>query len=109
MFGQSFPGPRLLYPVTDHIDLTGQDYLEFKWERSDFVNTRSYDFRLYKGYNTVQSTLILKKNVSSTEYPVKIEASTFEINQVYTWVLIRVAFNGNKSDKSFSSFKIIKK
>lgn len=109
VFSRSFPGPRLLYPVTDNIDLKGEAYLEFKWERSNFVDTRSYDFRLYKGYNTTQPNLILKRSVSATEYPIKVESSTFEINQVYTWVLVQVSFGGNKSDKSFSSFKIIKK
>ena len=106
MYGENYPGPRLFYPVTDDIDLKGEAYLEFKWERPNFTDVRNYDFRLYKGYNTTESGLILKKSVATDEYPIKIESSTFEANQTYTWVLVQVAFDGRKSDKSFSSFKI---
>lgn len=106
---QSFPGPDLFYPVTDDIDLKGGPYLEFKWRRSDFTSTRSYDFRLYKGYQTIASNLILKRVISLDDYPFKVESLVFDPNQAYTWVLRQITLNGRKSDKSFSSFKIIKK
>ena len=106
---QSFPGPELFYPVTDNVDLKGVLYLEFKWRRNDSVYTRNYDFRLYKGYQTIASNLILKKIISTDEYPFKVESLVFDLNQVYTWVLRQITFDGRKSDKSFSSFKIIKK
>jgi hypothetical protein len=103
------PGEWLLYPVTDHIDLSGKDCLEFKWIRTDLVMTDHFDFRLYKGYNTLESNLILKKEFSTDIYPIQIPASQFEKNQVYTWVLVQVLFDGRKGDKAFSSFKIINK
>jgi len=106
---QSFPGPDLFYPIADDIDLKGAPYLEFKWRRSDFVYTRSYDFRLYKGYQTVASSLILKRIITTDEYPFKVESLVFDPGQVYTWVLRQITLNGRKSDKSFSSFKVIKK
>ena len=106
---QSFPGPDLFYPIADNIDLKGGPYLEFKWRRSDFVYTRSYDFRLYKGYQTIATNLILKRAITTDEYPFKVESLVFDPGQVYTWVLRQITLNGEKSDKSFSSFKIIKK
>jgi len=106
---QSFSGPDLFYPITDDIDLKGKPYLEFKWRRSDFVYTRSYDFRLYKGYQTIASNLILKRIISANDYPFKVESLVFDSNQAYTWVLRQITLSGRKSDKSFSSFKIIKK
>ena len=106
---QSFPGPELFSPITDDIDLKGEPYLEFKWRRSDFVYTRNYDFRLYKGYQTIASNLILKRIISTDEYPFKVESLVFDPDQVYTWVLCQITLNGRKSDKSFSSFKVIKK
>jgi hypothetical protein len=106
---QSFPGPELFYPITDDIDLKGKSYLEFKWRRSDFVYTRSYDFRLYKGYQAIASNLILKRVISTNDYPFKVESLVFDPGQVYTWVLRQVTLNGRKSDKSSSSFKVIKK
>ncbi len=106
---QSFPGPDLFYPITDNIDLQGKAYLEFKWRRGNFVYTQNYDFRLYKGYETIASNLIMKKIISVDDYPFKVDSSVFGINQVYTWVLRQITLDGKKSDKSLDSFKIIKK
>lgn len=102
-------GPMLLYPVTSDIDLTGKKVLAFKWRRYDLGNIREYDFRLYKGYDTTEAGLILKKKFSVDEYPIELPVAQFELNQVYTWVLTETLDNGQKSDRSFSSFKIIKK
>ena len=99
----------MLSPTTDDIDLKGEPYIEFKWRRIDFVYTQDYDFRLYKGYQAVASNLILKRRVSIDEYPIKVESLVFDLNQVYTWVLRQVTFDGSKSDKSSSSFRILKK
>jgi len=106
---RSMPGPTLLYPITDNIVLSGKDYLEFKWIRTYFVQTGYLDFRLYKGYNTTAANRIFKQKFSSNEYPIRLPAALFEEGQVYTWVLVQISFDGTKSDKSFSSFKIIKK
>lgn len=106
---ESVPGQTLLYPTIGDIDLSGKDYLEFRWIRTDLAGTDYFDFRLYKGYNTVESNLILKKQFPSNTFPIEIPASTFEKGQVYSWVLVQVFLGGRKGDKSFSSFKIINK
>jgi hypothetical protein len=105
----STPGPVLLYPVTDRVDLTGKESVVFKWEKIDAIRIREYDFRLYKGYATTAGSLMIKKKVPVDEYPIAIASKEFDLNQVYTWVLTEIFDNGIKSDKSFSSFKIIKK
>ena len=102
-------GPMLLSPVTENIVLTGKEFLEFKWWRVELVWTDHMIFKLYKGYNTTLPNLILKKEAGAFDYPIKIPASQFEENQVYTWVIQQVFTGGRKSDKSFSSFTIIKK
>jgi len=103
------PGPMLLYPTTDDIDLGGKDSVEFKWERTDSVITLYYDFRLYKGRQATADNLILQKKVYESDYPVSLPSSTLEENQVYTWVVRQVFNNGMKSDKSYSPFMIKKK
>lgn len=103
------PAEVLLYPTTDDIDLSGKDSLEFRWIRTDLAVTDYFDLRLYKGYDTVESNLIFKKQFSSSIYPIEIPASLFEKGQVYSWVLRQVLYDGRKGDKSFSSFKIINK
>jgi hypothetical protein len=102
-------GPGLLYPVTNNIDLTGKEYLAFKWRRGERFWTDHYIFKLYKGYNTTADNLILKAEYRDGGYPIRVPVSEFEESQVYTWVLVQVFIGGRKSDKSFSSFKIIKK
>lgn len=106
---KTISGPRLLYPVTDDIDLSGKDTLEFKWVKDYYVQTEYLDFRVYKGYNTTADTLVFKQKFSSNEYPIKMPAASFEEGQVYTWVLVLIFYDGTKSDKSHSPFKIIKK
>ncbi len=102
------PAPWLLQPAGDSVDLKAKDFLEFKWKPDLSVNTDYYDFRLYKGYAMLASTLILKQRVDANESSFKIAAATFENGQVYTWSLRRIILTGEKSDKSFSSFKVAK-
>lgn len=103
------PAPKLLSPTTEDVDLGGKEQLAFRWERVDIISTQYFDFRLYKGYDTIEDNRIFKQNFSTDVYPVNIPSSTFETGQVYTWVLRQVFLNGLKSDKSWSSFKVIAK
>jgi hypothetical protein len=100
--------PWLLEPAGDSVELKGKDFLEFKWKPDLSVNTDYYDFRLYKGYPMLASTLILKQRVNANESSFKVAAATFDNGRVYTWSLRRVILTGEKSDKSFSSFKVTK-
>lgn len=103
------PGPFLLYPATDTIDLVGKKDIGFRWQRVNLFYTDHYIFRLFKGYQTVTSTLILKKEYSTKELPIKLPASMFEEGQVYTWGLQQVFLNGAKTEQTFASFTIMKK
>ncbi len=104
-----YTAPELYSPVTSNIDLSTESNLKFKWRQVYLAKTDHYEFRLYKGYETIASTLILKQNIPADEYPFELPADNFEINQVYTWTLKQVYINGQKSDRAFSAFKIIKK
>lgn len=101
------PAPvHLVYPINETADLAG-DYLEFKWWHAD-IGIRNYDFRLYKGYEMYQDKIILKKTLPFNVSSLSVEAGLFEDNQVYTWSIIQIDNKGQKSDKSFVSFKVIK-
>jgi uncharacterized protein (DUF2062 family) len=106
-FNNAPPVPRLLYPINDKVVLSGKDFLEFKWI-NDFTPTDHYVFKIYKGYNMYESGLVNKQNIGGGENSVKIKSDFFENGQVYTWSLILVDFGGEKSEKSFNSFKVIK-
>lgn len=105
----SQPGPWLLSPTSEKVDLSGKEFLEFKWLQRVLFGIDHYDFRLYKGYNMYGRDLIFKQNVPYTGSSIKVKAALFENNQVYTWSVVRVGDNGSKSEKSFYSFKVAKK
>lgn len=101
------PEPRLLYPTSDKVVLKGSASLEFKWMR-EFSDIDHYEFRLYKGYNMYASNLILKQTVSADSDSFKAGSELFQDNQVYTWSLIQVSTAGQKSDRSFNAFTVVK-
>jgi hypothetical protein len=102
------PQPRLRYPIYDSVILTKGQPLEFQWW-NDVRQTRGFIFKIYKGYNMYAANLVRKNELSADVSSIKIDSGLFVEGQVYTWSLIRVSFNGYKSDKSFNSFKVIKK
>ncbi|MDD5431588.1 MAG: hypothetical protein PHO70_01160 [Candidatus Omnitrophica bacterium] len=103
------PQPRLVAPYPEKVDLSGKDYLEFKWIIIDSYTIRNCEFRLYKGYEMYEKNLILKQNIDSDTSSFKVESKVFEEGEVYTWSLKAVSYGGQKSDKSFDSFTVIKK
>lgn len=100
--------PRLMSPVTDNIDLSGKKTLEFRWI-CEMINTDGFDFRLYKGYNPIASTLIRKEKISKDNTAFNLDAGIFETGQSYTWSLQRTVLSGEKSDRVYASFKVINK
>jgi len=108
MFEQQV-GPELLSPASEEVDIFQKDSLEFRWLRRSLIGVDHYDFKLYKGYNMYASDLIFQQKVPYQTGSIEVKTTLFEANQVYTWSLVRVSDNGNKSDKSFYSFRAIKK
>ncbi|MDD5433001.1 MAG: hypothetical protein PHO70_08505 [Candidatus Omnitrophica bacterium] len=102
------PAPRLRYPINDTVILPTNQPLEFRWW-SDFTQTSGYIFKLYKGYNMSAANLILKEELPPKASSIKIKPELLNAGQVYTWSLVRISFSGSKSDKSFNSFKVIRK
>ncbi|HNX82222.1 MAG TPA: hypothetical protein PKL77_08770 [Candidatus Omnitrophota bacterium] len=99
--------PRLLYPLSDSVILTGKDSLEFRWW-NEGAGIDHFIFKIYKGYAMYGQDLLYKQNVPSGLSSITIQSKMFENGRVYTWSLIQVSFDGLKSDKSFSAFKVIK-
>ena len=104
----SLPEPTLRYPIYETAIITGNDPLEFSWW-NDVVGIRGFTIKIYKGYNMYAANLILKEDLPPEASSVKIKSDLFVDGQVYTWSLIRISYTGYKSDRSFNSFKVIKK
>jgi len=105
------PEPVLLYPTQEEADLTGKDSLEFRWSPHEGSPTRRdyYDFRLYKGYDMLESTLVFKQRVGPRESSTSLKSGMFENGAVYTWSLRQIYTGSVKSKKVFQSFRIIKR
>lgn len=102
------PGPQLLYPATEDIKLSGREFLEFKWNFPGQIDTDYFYLRIYKGRETHVKNMIFRQRYSVSELPPRMPASFFQLNQVYTWVLVQVYKDGRRSEEVYSPFKIIK-
>ncbi len=106
-FNNSF-APRLKYPRNNIAVLTADAPLKFSWW-NDVMDTRGFILKVYKGYNMYAASLMLKEELLQDASSFSVKSSLFNDGQVYTWSLVRVSGGGYKSDRSFNSFKVIKK
>ena len=106
------PEPRLLYPTDATLNLTGQEDVRFKWSiheaRSMGSGRRYFEFRLYKGYDMLESTLIFKEDIYGDKDSIVLDSGIFENGAIYTWSLKQCYKGVGKSKRSFHSFKVIK-
>jgi hypothetical protein len=102
------PAPRLHYPVLEEVVLTGNNPLEFSWWIEQ-IGIDHFEFRLYKGYDMYAANLIYKERLAASSSSLKVKPDLFENNAVYTWSLLQVDVEARKSDKSFNSFRVVKK
>jgi len=111
-FGKLLDGPSppdLSYPTKEELDLSGLASLEFKWYIHELMSVSYCEFRLYKGYYGADSELILKEKVFSPDHTFTVGVSQFAGGKVYTWTVRAVAYDGQKSDLSSQSFRVIGK
>ncbi|MDP8298906.1 MAG: hypothetical protein P9L88_03295 [Candidatus Tantalella remota] len=103
------PSPRLMKPSGDVVTLS-EGPLLFKWSSHEGLGRarKSYDFRIYRGYEMVEDTLLFKDKVPGSRHTIEISPDLFEDGKVYTWSLRTVYRGIGKSSRSSSSFTIIK-
>lgn len=105
------PKVRQISPVGMTVDLRGADGVLFKWSwiEGDRMQRQYYDFRVYKGYDTVESTLIYKEEVARDTDSVFLKSGMFDDGQTYTWTIRQRYYGMAKSVRSYASFRVIKK
>ena len=103
------PRPRLLSPVAETVVMTGKDALEFRWNPHESMppGRKYYDFRLYRGYRMVESTLIFKERIPGDHYSITLASDRFTRGQTYTWSLRMVYPSIGKSSRSTQTFKCV--
>lgn len=105
------PQVRLIAPYGETVDLTGKDSLLFRWSwiEGNRMERDYYDFRIYRGYDMLESTLIYAAHVAPDADRVSISAGLFRDGEVYTWS-VRQRYRGlARSRRSYASFRVIKK
>ncbi len=101
----SMPAPRLIAPFDD-TEIQGES-LEFSWDAQG-DRPEYYDFRLYKGHETLEAGMILKEKVPPAQKSFSVKSDTFEAGQTYAWSVRTVGTRG-KSRSNHSVFKVIQR
>lgn len=102
------PAPRLQRPSGEVVDLTGKPFLSFEWTtEGDPVLRDHYDFRIYRGYKTLASTLLVSEKTKA--YKIDVKSDLFKNGERYTWAVRQIYNNGGKSRRNFESFQVVKK
>ena len=101
--------PMLLAPSGGENNVQGKDTLEFRWQvpMRHFTSRQYFDFRIYKGNQTVESTLIFKTQLPRNAHKYEVSTDIFENGQTYTWTL-RYIIGIEKSPRSYRTIIIIK-
>lgn len=100
------PPPNLIAPG-DNEDITGKETVEFRWSgEGDRATMDYYDFRLYKGNQPYEASLILKDKIAPDKTSTQVKADLFTPGETYNW---SVRKNGSqKSRTAYSVFKVVK-
>ena len=99
--------PPTLHEPSEHADLRGKNELLFRWgSEGDRSVISEYQFKLYKGTQTVESGLIKAETVPASKDRISLPADLFENGQTYTWQ-IRGTGSG-KTRPSYTNFKVEK-
>lgn len=101
--GSEPPAPKLVSP--GDTARPGQGPLVFRWSCESTSGHRHDDFRLYSGVETVESSLILQRDVAPKECRVEVDPAALPAGDTYVWSVRRVGSSG-KSRKVFSVFRI---
>lgn len=103
--------PRILSPLSEKIDLTGQKTLVFTWDDSggSAGRRRYFDFRIYKGYQRYEPYIIFKQRLEPTVFSIEVDTALFEDGGRYTWSLAQSFMGQGISNEAYSLFTVTKK
>lgn len=109
--GAYVPQPRIIFPRSEKLDLTGKKSVVFTWsphESRSLGGRRYFDFRIYKGTEMLESTLMFKETVPGDKYKLELDSDMFENGGTYTWSLRQGYKTMGKSRRSIQSFLVVK-
>jgi hypothetical protein len=106
--------PTLVAPLTETVDISGLEKLEFRWKPADVpFDVFCYLFSIYQSTDMSQKNEVYSDQVSGLDTSTEVSSDNFEDGGVYTWVVKEVNNTPSSSlifsDPVYASFKIIKK
>ena len=109
--GTYIPKVRMIAPAGDIVDLSGKKSLDFKWSPHEGrrFGRKYYDFRIYEGTQALGPYLVYKDRVSPEDWTLSLDSGMFKDGGVYTWTMRQVYRSRGKSNRSYSTFKVINK
>ncbi|MBP7056549.1 MAG: hypothetical protein KBB52_06835 [Candidatus Omnitrophica bacterium] len=104
------PQVRLISPVGVTVRVNSGEGILFKWSwmEGNRLERQYYDFRIYKGYDMLESTLIYKARIPPDTDRVMIESGIFGEDGIYTWCVRQRYYGLARSRRSYASFKVVK-
>ncbi len=99
------PPPVLVEP-SEKADLRGKSELLFRWRGERSSEISEYQFKLYKGTQTVEAGLIKAETIAAGTDHFSLPVDLFENGQTYTWQ-IRGTGSG-KTRPAYTNFKVEK-
>lgn len=105
------PEVRIISPDREAVDLTGKESLTLHWSwiEGDRFSRQYYDVRVYRGYDTLEKTLLFKARADPGTDRLDLPAALFADGGVYTWTIRQRYIGMAKSRRSYASFTVIKR
>ncbi len=104
------PQVRLISPVGVTVRVNSGEGVLFKWSwmEGNRLERQYYDFRIYKGYDMLENTLIYKARIPPDTDRVMIGSDVFGVSGIYTWCVRQRYYGLARSRRSYASFKVVK-
>ncbi len=104
------PHVRLLSPITETIDMTGQDSITFKWAlpRTGKRGRKQIQIRIFKSRELYADNIIFNEDLPRSAQEFTMSTDIFEDGKTYVWSVRQKDRRGNWSGHSPQSFLVIK-
>lgn len=104
------PQPTLLEPTLPTVDISGKQFVEFRWEpKGSPYRVWYYVFHLYKGYEMAPVRQLYAREVSALTAAIAISIDYFKDGESYTWSVVQVDAGPLFSEPACDTFRVVKK
>lgn len=97
-------------PVTEMLDLRGQESVTFTWSTAQrpSYGRELFQFRLFKSRELLADNIMISEDLPSNVKKFTVKADLFENGKTYVWSVRQKSRRGNWSGHSYQSFEVVK-